>query len=433
MQFRTYQSEAVSAGVNTNNGVLVLPTGAGKSVVIGGIAKECEGDTLVLQPSLEILKSNVLKAHHFGMFPSVFSASANRKEFGGHLTYATIGTIIKHLDYFRKVRTVMIDEAHLVNAKGGMYEQLITTLNPQRLLGLTATPYRQTSSSLGTCMKILTRTRPKLFDRIEYVVNPRELLQQGFLVSPTIYSSDADTSMLRTNSTGAEFTLESQAVFFKINGIKKKIYETVLHSPREHVLIFVESIADAKEIVETLRKAGQSAAEINAETPADIRRYRLEQFQEGSIRVMVNVRALTTGYDFPALNCIIDGAVTLSAALHYQKFGRGVRVVPGKTWDFHDLAGNVARMGNPLNWMLLPNLTGNYELYGEQGRVTTRILTDKPESKMIMPIGKYKGRRLEEINDQYIEWAAKELRGDLKHQLWAEVQRRAIVRHLQAA
>lgn len=59
---RDYQQKASDAAVNffankskKKNAIMVLPTGAGKSLVIADIASRLEGYTLVFQPSKEIL------------------------------------------------------------------------------------------------------------------------------------------------------------------------------------------------------------------------------------------------------------------------------------------------------------------------------------------------------------------------------------------
>lgn len=61
---RDYQKKASDAAVSffankakRNNAIMVLPTGAGKSLVIADIASRMEGYTLVFQPSKEIKKS----------------------------------------------------------------------------------------------------------------------------------------------------------------------------------------------------------------------------------------------------------------------------------------------------------------------------------------------------------------------------------------
>lgn len=423
---RQYQTEAKRAGLNSNNSILVLPTGSGKSLVCAGIVNSVDHGVLVLQPSLEILQSNIAKAHMYGMNAKIYSASAGKKEIS-RITYATIGSIIKKLHLFEHVKTLIIDECHLVNAKGGMYEQLIKTLPIERLIGMTATPYRQSSSSWGTSMKILTRTRPKIFKEISYVVNPRELVKLGFLMEPEFIEYETDRSMLKVNTTGAEYTDQSKVVYSSRNNIKSKIVHVVKNIDKKHVLVFVESVADSKDIVQQLNFLGDSATEINANTPKTQRRDDLARFESGHIRVMVNVGTLTTGYDFPALDCIVDAGPTMSAAKHYQKIGRVVRPYESKEPVVHDIAGNLQRLGNPINYTLMKNATGLYEVYSERGRITTRIMSDGPEFEQMITIGKkWRGSRLSEVDSGYLEWAAREMTGEWKHIFYAEIKRREL-------
>jgi len=426
INYRPYQSAAISAAINAKNGVCVLPTGSGKSVICAGIVDSSDGGVLVLQPSLEILESNIAKAELLGIDAEVYSASAGKKTVG-KVTYATIGSIIKKLDLFSHVESVIIDECHLVNAKGGMYEQLITGLSPKRLIGLTATPYRLSTNSFGASMKIITRTRPKLFDNILHVTNPSELVQEGFLMEPEYIAIAHDESMLRPNTTGAEFTESSQIAFAKKNNIKAEIVDLVARTGHNHYLVFIDSVDESKATVELLLASGIPAAEINALTPKNERREKLEGFRDGSIQVMVNVGTLTTGYDFPALDCIIDAAATMSAALHYQKIGRVVRPFADKSPVVYCMAGNVRRLGNPLRYTMLKTASGKgYEVYSDNGRVTTRIITGKPEQDEIIGFGKHSGKRLGDIDTGYIQWASENLKGENKNLFYAEKVRREL-------
>ena len=147
------------------NAIMVLPTGSGKSLVIADIANRLQGHTLVFQPSKEILEQNYKKLCSYGVLDcSVYSASFNSKNIS-RITFATIGSVIRHTDDFQHFNNVIIDECHFVNAKGGMYEEFIHATGC-KVLGLTATPYRLSSSSFGAMLKFLTRTRPLIFSRL---------------------------------------------------------------------------------------------------------------------------------------------------------------------------------------------------------------------------------------------------------------------------
>ncbi len=422
--YRPYQVKAVAAGGRTDNGIIVAPTGSGKSVICAGLVKDFDGGTLILQPSKEVLESNFAKAKAIGVDAEIYSASMKTKNVGD-VTYATIKSIIGCLDKFSHVKNLIIDECHLVNAKGGQYEQLISALKPKHLIGMTATPYRMATNSMGSFMRVLTRTKPKIFKDIVYNIQPFELVNAGFLLNPEFVALDVDDSMLLSNSTGADFTASSLELFSVRNDLRARAINLCegVASKHRSILIFSESVADSQYIVEKLNGLGIAAAEINANTPAKERAGRLEKFHDGEIGVMVNVGTLTTGYDFPALDAIIDARPIMSVALHYQKVGRVVRPYPGKNPFVYDLAGNYFRLGNPLEYRMLQGKTGLWDLYSPFGRLTSVAIGER-ECDALVGFGKHKDKPMKDLPNPYIEWCLNELSGDRKSRFAVEAVRR---------
>jgi len=190
-ELRPYQQDAVDAHVAffknpKGNGLSILPTGSGKSVVIAETVKQLGDHTLILQPSKEILTQNVAKLRSYGCEASVFSASLNTKDVG-EVTYAMIGSIIRKPELFKQFKYVIVDECHFVNAKGGMYSDFFKMIGAKKILGLTATPYRLSSDMYGSMLKFLTRTRPKVFDDVIYCVQNKTLFDAGYLCPLTYY------------------------------------------------------------------------------------------------------------------------------------------------------------------------------------------------------------------------------------------------------
>lgn len=71
-QLRNYQLEASNAAVKAfkegqRNGIVIVPTGGGKSVIIADIASKLGSPLLVLQPSKEILEQNFAKLDSYGV------------------------------------------------------------------------------------------------------------------------------------------------------------------------------------------------------------------------------------------------------------------------------------------------------------------------------------------------------------------------------
>lgn len=351
-KLREYQEQAVYAGLkffsteNQGGGLIILPTGAGKSLVIANIAKELRHPLLVLQPSKEILEQNFQKLADYGFYDiGVFSASFNRKEIKA-VTFATIGSIINKKQEFEKFNFCIIDECHAVNPKGGMYEEFIRATK-MKVLGLTATPYRLYSSqNFGSMLRFITRTRPRIFSQVLYYCQINTLSEQGFLSPLNYYNIKCglDTSKLQVNSTYTDYTDESvRRAYEQINfcDALTNIVERLLIKQRK-ILVFTRFVQEAEYCV---KKIGKKAALVYSGMKKSEREAILARFKSGEISVIANVGILTTGFDFPALDTVVLGRPTMSLALYYQMIGRAIRPYPNKVGWIVDLCGSYLRFG----------------------------------------------------------------------------------------
>lgn len=333
-------------GGTGRNGLIVLPTGAGKSLVIANIAYKLDAPVLVFQPSKEILEQNYAKLMSYDVWDAgIFSASFNRREVR-KITFATIGSVKNYKDYFRRFRYVIIDECHNVNAEEGMYKDFIQTIRC-KVLGLTATPYRLYSTRFyGSMLRFLTRTNPRIFNDLLYYVQVKTLQQQGFLAPMNYYDLKVvDTSRLALNSTGADYTDASVKKHYseiKFNNTLEGIVRRLLTAGRKSVLVFTRFVEEARYLAKTL---GTDAAVVSGDTPKNEREAILADFKAGRLKVVANVGVLTTGFDFPELATVVLARPTMSLALYYQMCGRAIRPYQGKTGWVVDLCGNFSRFG----------------------------------------------------------------------------------------
>lgn len=256
LTLRDYQQQASDAAIaffrsgKKGNGLIVLPTGSGKSIVIADIAHRLDEHVIILQPSREILLQNYAKLQMYGVDDAtIYSASVGQKEIG-MFTFATIGSVMPHIADFDHFKYVIIDEAHGCNPNEGQYKKFIERV-PRKVLGLTATPFRLASTSTpmrdengkfvlsflnkfkmpievldkdgnpydttrlnvgaevtdayspkgfkyhcltygvpmtrGGILRFLTRTKPRTFDSIVYCCQIQTLMERGYLAPITYY------------------------------------------------------------------------------------------------------------------------------------------------------------------------------------------------------------------------------------------------------
>lgn len=351
---RPYQSEAIQKNIDffqskkDYNAIEILPTGSGKSVVIANTASGLQGKTVVFQPSKEILEQNFAKFLSYGYRAGIYSASAGMK-YIDKITFATIGSVAKKHHLFEEFQNIIIDECHLVNAKGGMYHDFIQSFDKVKVLGLTATPYRLASGAGGAELRFLTRTSPRIFNKVLYYVQNDVLFDAGHLAPLNYYSFDViDRTMLATNSSGTDFTEQSLRSYYRqINMPKITIeYGNRLLAKRRNLLIFCSMIEEANKVA-----AGISGSMvITGETEMNLRTRILTQFKAGKIRCVINVGVLTTGFDYPELEAVLIARSTMSLALYYQIVGRVMRPFIYETGEVKrgwvvDLGGNIRFFG----------------------------------------------------------------------------------------
>jgi len=381
---RPYQQEASDRAIEffnskkKRNGIMVLPTGSGKSLVIAEIANRLNDHVLIFQPSKEILEQNFAKLQSYGIIDcSIYSASFNSKEVN-RITFAMIGSVRNKPEFFAHFKYIIIDECHLVNSKksDSMYNSFLSNMNCQ-VLGLTATPYRLTTDGWGgSILKFLTRTRPRIFAEMIYHIQIKELIDAGFLAKMEYYQINVvDPSRLKINTTGADYTDTSIQRHYKdidFNTKLKEIIERLIKAGRKNILVFTRFVAEAEELSNYFNGLSEM---VSAQTPKKEREEILNDFRSGDIRVVTNVGVLTTGFDFPELSTIVLARPTMSLALYYQMIGRAMRPHESKTsaWIV-DLCQTYKRFGKVESLQLRPEKPGSelWAIYSENKQLTNK-------------------------------------------------------------
>ncbi len=377
MQFvpRPYQQKAIDAALSffkseeKGNGIIVLPTGAGKSICIANIAKGLDGPVLILQPNVEILTQNAQKYCSYGFRAGIYSASAGQKRID-HVTFATIGSIVKKIHLFKNVKYIIQDECESTSAKGGMYHDLFKGLPNARLVGLTATPYRLSATMEGAMLKFITRTNPRIYNKVLYYVQNSELFDAGYLSKLEYFSFDVvDRSMLRINSSGSDFAEDSLRHYYRqINMPQITIgYANRLLKKRKNLLVFCSLIVEAEEVC----KGIPGAMLVTGETDKVLREKILRQFKAGIIKCVVNVGVLTCGFDHVELECVLLARSTMSLRLYYQIMGRAIRPHPNKesAW-LVDLGGNIKFFGKLEELKIQVGPTGLFSVWNNKKQLT---------------------------------------------------------------
>ena len=359
LELRPYQLEAVEAiyrhlRERDDNPCVVLPTAAGKSLVMAQVCKDAVGRwggrVLILAHVKELLEQTRDKirrvAPEMWMKTGVYSAGLKSRDTECPIIVAGIQSVYKRACEFDPFDLIIIDEAHLVPPEGdGMYRTFLEDarkVNPNvRLIGLTATPFRMKSGMICAPENVL--------NHVCYEIGVKELIVQGYLC-PLITKASrdkVDTSGLHVRA--GEFVAgeveDLMNTQTRVESASREIVEQTYN--RRSVLIFAAGVAHGQRIAEVLRERfGAQVGTVFGDT-LDFERDRvLSEFKRGELKYLVNVNVLTTGFDAPNVDCVAMVRPTHSPGLFSQIVGRGFRLHPGKENSLVlDFGGNVLRHG----------------------------------------------------------------------------------------
>jgi DNA repair protein RadD len=347
LKLRDYQRHAVDAAIahfkqSKEAAVIVLPTGAGKSLVIAELARIAKGRVLVLTHVKELVAQNAEKVEILTGAADIYSAGLKQKSTGGKTVIAGVQSAARSPEQFAEpFSLVIIDECHRVSLdKDSQYQHLLGHLRARSpnllLLGLTATPYRLGSGWIYRrhYHGRVGNTDTPVFEQCIFELPLRPLIKQGFLTAPKLFDGLAaqyDFSALQPTPRGEYSEARVDSLLGHCGRATTAIVKQLIQlgQNRMGAIVFAATVRHAQEVMTLLD--GEAAALITAQTPMEDRDRIISQFKAREIKFLVNVAVLTTGFDAPHVDLIAILRPTASVSLFQQMIGRGLRIAPDKS------------------------------------------------------------------------------------------------------
>jgi len=341
---RPYQAEALAAldhglRTRTDNPCVVLPTGAGKSLVIAWAIQRWKARypafrCIILAHRKELVEQNAaeMRALWPGGDVGVYSAGLRRRDVDASVVFASIDSVHNRWGDFPPFDAILIDEAHRIPAAGeGKYLSFLRgcqSVNPRvRLVGLTATAYRL---GLGPISH-----KDHILNYVVYEAHVGDLIRDGYLcpLRSKVGVAVPDLSDVRRNGKG-DYVESSLAKAVEVPEVVREAVREVMAAVqaenRKSVVFFCVDVKHCQAVALELRRYGLHAPIVTANTPAHERDRIAEDFKHGRHRAICNVNVYCEGFNARRVDCVVLLRPTLSAGLYVQMVGRGLRLHPSK-------------------------------------------------------------------------------------------------------
>lgn len=316
---RDYQQKAVDNFFDGGSGVVVLPCGAGKTLVGAGAMATAKTTTLILVTNTvsarqwrdELLRRTSLSKEEIGEYsgqtkeikPVTIATyqilTAKRKGEYAHLA------LLDALDW----GLVVYDEVHLLPAP---VFKLTAELQARRRLGLTATLVRED----GREGDVFSLIGPKRFD-----APWKEIEAQGFISPAACYEVRIDLPQSERLAYAASADDERYRLAATAPAKLDVVRQLVLKHAGERILVIGQYLDQIDELAEAL-----GAPQLTGATPVDERERLFQEFRDGRTPVLVVSKVANFSVDLPEATVAIQVSGSFgSRQEEAQRLGRLLR------------------------------------------------------------------------------------------------------------
>ncbi len=320
--FRNYQKPLIKRGITQQRGVIVSPTGTGKTIMqLGIISAFPHCRTLILAHTVDLVKQTVeeIKKYKVGEVSMMGGGKQNASIPLTKIVVSTIQTFKKFINdpQIHNFHMLIVDECHHIKEEKGMYAQLINKMTHCSIrLGFTATPRKEKESILvseGILGPVVAQYRIKKATQQEVLAKPRikiiKVPVNHSIKNIKGYNQIYDRGVVN-NSRKNNLLVKQIKLYIK----QKKSCLTMIHK-----------IEHGELLLKLLNEASIKTVLVNGSTPAEERSKTKKDLMGKKLLSVITSVVWKEGINIPTLDVIVNAGGGKSDLVTMQSIGRGLR------------------------------------------------------------------------------------------------------------
>lgn len=299
------QEPIVAKALEVDSGVIVAPSGSGKTIIGLEIIAQRKRPALILVHRKQLLDQWIERTQAFLGIPKkdIGQYYSVKKKTGEEITIAMMQTLVRignFAELQNKFGTIIVDECHHIPAK--TFREVISQLNPKYIYGLTATPKRKHNDESLIYMfiggiiaqmehvpEIIAETAAAPYKSIKAQI----IVRETNLEVPFKFTTD-------------NFQILAKLICFDTNRnlmIVKDIQEQAAQGKK---VLFLSERRDHLEILSLYLKGLCETIAISGEDSNAKRTIKLKQIQTGHYQAILSTgQFFGEGLDIPNIDCLI--------------------------------------------------------------------------------------------------------------------------------
>lgn len=350
LNLRDYQKESIDISLNQGRGVIVLPTGAGKTLTIATLYKSIQNkhinyNCLIIVPTIQLIRQTYSDFIEYGIDPSTIS-----KWSGDDIPDITCNIVIaglqilqsqseKFINYLNTVNVLIIDECHKLRKKNE-FNNLIKLIKTPHKFGFTGTM----PSDLLDQWNIIGKIGPLIYEKQS--IDLRDNKQIANISIQILIFNYFNKPLLSSPNSFSPTKAFDEETDFLINSLaRNKKITSICNNTDKNTLVVVERISHGEQLFNLIKEtcAHKQVFFIQGSVDVNVRENVRAIMEEHHDVICIAIsKIFAEGINIKNLHYIVFAASGKAKIKILQTIGRGVRLHPLKNMLYiFDIADNL--------------------------------------------------------------------------------------------
>ena len=333
LPYREYQSEAIQTAIEAGNGIVVVGTGGGKTLLAAGLIQNLrnflgnsEAKVLITVPTLQLIEQTSQDFAEYGLTDiSKWSGKNNLDKNAKIIVAGTQYLVGKNTDLsiLDDIEIFIGDECHIFT-RGSEINKIFKFLKTPYKFGMTGSlPDNKTNlwNVIGKIGSVIYEKRTDSLKQGDYVSDFQICILEMDHGRKTFgFTKDSPTSKY-----------QNELDYLMSNKNRNETIAKLALKMNRNSIIMVNQIIHGDNLVKTFKELGKDVKFVRGSTPVEDRELIRDAMDTQTDLIVVAMsRIFSTGINIPNLHSIIFASAGKSKIRTIQSIGRAIRKHPTK-------------------------------------------------------------------------------------------------------
>jgi len=325
---RKYQTKSLRRIIFSQRGVILSPTGSGKTFIILAACSVFRNTPILFLCNTKDLLAQMVEEsqiHMAHLRPQIIGGGMSRViDHNADIIMSTIQSFskINAMDYSDYFGMVIVDECHHVNSRSCQFGEVVQSMLAPVKLGFTATLPEGRKEKLAL---------EGIIGPVLYEYTTKEGIKSKVLAEPKITL----VPVARTKMVGQYHKYRDLYTHGIVNSrVRNGSIVQIVHNRVEQqksVLIMIKDIDHGDILRSLLRRARVKVAFVQGSTASVLRKETKVALSSKKIKVVISTAVWREGINIPSLDVVVNACGGKSEIMTLQAIGRGFRVTDEKS------------------------------------------------------------------------------------------------------